>query len=284
MSESEAELPPEPAATESALTDANEAHQETHQSEDIPMLDVHDAHHAASTWKDFFIHIATIVLGLLIAISLEQTVEYFHHRHQAEHTREMLAAEMAFNDRIQQRARHFLAMHEDYLFQDLAVLDRLRHHTLQPTDRMVLYHPPTNFSDAAWQTAQQSGAVALFPYAETQRYARLYGIQAEFEATMTESMTALQNTNTMFYAGAADRFDYARATRVAGGNAFAGELGEAHAHLAFEDQAHTPEQLQRLRPEQVDRLEQTIQQAIYEDEKLIDRCIWLTQGYHQFIQ
>jgi hypothetical protein len=46
------------------------------------MLDVHPAHHAAHSWRDFFIHIATIVLGLLIAVSLEQTVEYFHHRHQ----------------------------------------------------------------------------------------------------------------------------------------------------------------------------------------------------------
>ena len=36
------------------------------------MLDVHPAHHAASTWRDFFIHIATIVLGLLIAIGLER--------------------------------------------------------------------------------------------------------------------------------------------------------------------------------------------------------------------
>jgi hypothetical protein len=40
-----------------------------------PMLDVHPAHHAASSWKEFLIHIATIVLGLLIAIALEQTVE-----------------------------------------------------------------------------------------------------------------------------------------------------------------------------------------------------------------
>jgi hypothetical protein len=247
------------------------------------MLDVH-VPHPTHTWKDFFIHIATITIGLLIAISLEQTVEYFHHRHQAEHAREMLAAEMAFNDRIQRRTRYFLAMHEDYLFQDLAVLDRLRHHALQPTDRMVLYHPPNDLLDSAWQTAQQSGAVALLPYAETQRYARLYGIQAEFEATMTESMTALQNANTMFYASAADRFNFNRSEQVAPANAFAGELGEARAHLAFEDQAHTPEQLQRLRPEQVDRLEQTVQQAIYQDEKLINRCAWLTEGYHQFIQ
>ena len=30
------------------------------------MLDVHPAHHAASTWRDFFVHIATIVIGLQI--------------------------------------------------------------------------------------------------------------------------------------------------------------------------------------------------------------------------
>jgi hypothetical protein len=52
------------------------------------MLDVHPAHHAATTWRDFFIHIATIVVGLLIAVGLEQTVEYFHHRHQLHDVRQ----------------------------------------------------------------------------------------------------------------------------------------------------------------------------------------------------
>ena len=42
------------------------------------MLDVHPPHEAAHTWKDFFIHIATITIGLLIAIGLEQTVEAVH--------------------------------------------------------------------------------------------------------------------------------------------------------------------------------------------------------------
>jgi hypothetical protein len=43
------------------------------------MLDVHPPHHPTHTWKDFFIHIATISVGLLIAIGLEQTVEAIHH-------------------------------------------------------------------------------------------------------------------------------------------------------------------------------------------------------------
>lgn len=45
------------------------------------MLDVHPPEHAAHSWRDFFIHIATIVVGLLIAIGLEQSVEWMHERH-----------------------------------------------------------------------------------------------------------------------------------------------------------------------------------------------------------
>jgi hypothetical protein len=50
--------------------------------EQAPMLDVHPPHHSVSTWRDFFIHMITIVLGLLIAIGLEQFVEAMHHLHQ----------------------------------------------------------------------------------------------------------------------------------------------------------------------------------------------------------
>ena len=58
-----------------------------------PMLDVHAPHEVVHTWKDFFIHIATIAIGLLIAIGLEQTVEFFHHRHQLREAREQLSVE-----------------------------------------------------------------------------------------------------------------------------------------------------------------------------------------------
>ena len=42
------------------------------------MLDVHPPHHPTHSWRDFFIHIATICVGLLIAVGLEQTVEAIH--------------------------------------------------------------------------------------------------------------------------------------------------------------------------------------------------------------
>ena len=35
-----------------------------------------------SWFQRVFLHIATIVIGLLIAVGIEQSVEFFHHRHQ----------------------------------------------------------------------------------------------------------------------------------------------------------------------------------------------------------
>ena len=68
------------------------------------MLDVHPAHHAVSTWRDFFIHIATIVLGLLIAIGLEQTVESLHHRHQRHQLEEDCARKVSGTRRLSNSA------------------------------------------------------------------------------------------------------------------------------------------------------------------------------------
>jgi len=61
------------------------------------MLDVHPPHHPTHTWRDFFLHNATIVIGLLIAIGLEQTVELIHHSHQRHELEENLHIDNELN-------------------------------------------------------------------------------------------------------------------------------------------------------------------------------------------
>ena len=77
----EPEMPQVPADN---LKAAGPADTETLSTPEIaaPMLEVHTPRETIHTWKSFFIHIATIVVGLLIAVGLEQTAEFFHHRHQ----------------------------------------------------------------------------------------------------------------------------------------------------------------------------------------------------------
>lgn len=62
------------------------------------MLEVHTPDGSLNTWKGFFIHIATISIGLLIAIGLEQTVEFLHRRQQASTFAEHLKADLRVED------------------------------------------------------------------------------------------------------------------------------------------------------------------------------------------
>ena len=142
------------------------------------MLDVHPAHHAATTWRDFLVHIATIVLGLLIAIGLEQTVEFFHHRNELADTREALRRERQSNVARFALEADDLARAVPTFQEDLAVFAYLRAHPgAAPNQwpgtlggRVIT----TTYLDSAWRTAQQSNVLQYMPQSEVQSNYRLY--------------------------------------------------------------------------------------------------------------
>ena len=160
--------------------------------ERTPMLDVHPAHHAATTWRDFFIHIATIVLGLLIAVGIEQTVEYIHHRHQIADAREALRIEHEQN-----RIRYRLFTQEFYRQKDavqtnLASLLYLQQHpgisAAKLPNKIVWHIFYQHFNDSAWQSAQRSGVIALMPQDEVRHDAGFY-VYLDKVAGATASLT-----------------------------------------------------------------------------------------------
>jgi hypothetical protein len=147
------------------------------------MLDVHPAHHAASTWRDFFIHIATIVLGLLIAIGLEQTVEFFHQRHQAREARENIQREAAKNVSILQGNVQLLAGDLQQLSRDLDLLNSSASDA--ETLRQLQYawhHSKTH--DAAWDAARIDGSLALIPSSQITPETYFYESRAHLETTI----------------------------------------------------------------------------------------------------
>jgi hypothetical protein len=142
------------------------------------MLDVHAPHASTHTWMDFLIHIATIVIGLLIAIGLEQSVEYVHHQRQVAETREALRLERdvnrsAYADRISEFHRQTAA-----LLNNVTVLRYLQEHPGTAQERLpgiLVWHAVRGgFTDSAWRTAQQSNVTALMPQDEVRRYTLLY--------------------------------------------------------------------------------------------------------------
>ena len=92
------------------------------------MLDVHPPPHPSHGWRDFFVHIVTIVIGLLIALALEQTAEGFHHRAQVREAREAIAQERAANQQEFARTTELFRRETKRFQMNLAVLQFLQQH------------------------------------------------------------------------------------------------------------------------------------------------------------
>jgi hypothetical protein len=145
------------------------------------MIDIHDAHHAASTWKEFFIHIATIVLGLLIAVGLEQTVEYIHH---ARERRVLIAGMRAESEEnvatLQRDVAHKLDL-ADMLLAQMKALEHAKPHAGVITVALPAHAPiggNASPDGAVWAIAQTNGNAALLSETEAEVYYRLE-IEAE---------------------------------------------------------------------------------------------------------
>jgi len=187
----EPEIPQRPA---DSLGSAVPAVAESPSTPDIlpPMLDVHAPHKVLHTWKDFFIHIATIVIGLLIAVGLEQTVEYFHHRQQVAEIRRSLAEERRLNEVMFTSACNEFRRYAPILLGSLQTLTYLRTHPAAPASqwpgRFSFYILTIRFQDSAWKAALQSAALEYMPRAEVRSYSDVY---ARLAAVSDESVAEL---------------------------------------------------------------------------------------------
>ena len=157
------------------------------------MLDVHPPHEPTHTWKDFVIHIATIVIGLLIAVGLEQTVEYFHHRIEIRETREALAHEKEENQKLFAVNTTSFRWEAAEMKNNLEVLLFLQKHPSTTEDKLpgVLQwgfgHAPV--VELAWKNAQQTQVLTLLPAEEAQKSAALYLL---LDATDHDERNALE--------------------------------------------------------------------------------------------
>jgi hypothetical protein len=147
------------------------------------MLDVHPPHAPTHTWRDFFLHIATICVGLLIAIGLEQSVEALHHTHQRHQLDEDLINEAKSNQQIIARDLRLHDLEPWFLQTEAAVASAVPqggklHLTLPPPPCIagsvgtaaVRYFAP---SEAVWTAARESSLITLLPAEQARMQARL---------------------------------------------------------------------------------------------------------------
>jgi hypothetical protein len=148
-------------------------------------LDVHAPHEPIHGVKDFLLHLLTISVGLLIAVGIEGCVELHREHKLVKEARATMREEIESNSESMNGAVAKLDGEDKAIAQNIDVLTKLQRN---PKDKQLQNtHLNADFSvtglkDTAWKTAQTTGALALMPYSEAQRYASVYNEQQSFLA------------------------------------------------------------------------------------------------------
>jgi hypothetical protein len=138
------------------------------------MLDVHPPHEGIHTWKTYLLHMSTIVLGLLIAIGLEQSVEAVHRARERQELRaslrrdsEKAVADAEGTEKAESAPLLWLNQREQQVKDAL-----IAHQTLTaPLPRAPHVHSNLPI-DPAWSAAKSSGLLPLLSQEEVQVYSQ----------------------------------------------------------------------------------------------------------------
>jgi hypothetical protein len=247
------------------------------------MLDVHPPEHAAHSWRDFFIHIATIVIGLLIAIGLEQTVEYLHHRHLAHQARLHLLDERR-KDQISNDVNIYCTEHHElYLRRDLAILHAMRDHAPVPQGQFILEHPSYMYMSDEWRKIHQNGTVAYLDE-------NLSPTDYRYENQDAFLALSRRSDEDLYRAAAVLRSENDAAMKTAEANVarstFLKKLAEnpeavpeADVEKFFSGGAASGN-LATLSPAEIDGLGHAIQVALADDDMLLGYCFNIKRNLH----
>ena len=143
--------------------------------EDDDMLDVHPPHTSVHGWRDFFIHIATITIGLVIALGLEGAVEGLHHRHIVREARADIRRELERNQGEAKKDAGYVAGSESRMKANLDTARAMRDHPNDSGKHSMMFTGEwSGFNGAAWRTARDTGALSYMDPDEVERYSEMY--------------------------------------------------------------------------------------------------------------
>ena len=143
------------------------------------MIDVHPPHERMHGFRDFALHLFTITVGLLIALSLEGCMEWQHHRYLVREAEADLRVEIEKNSGNLVSLRKQIEEQQKQLDDDLTVLSQMQAHPDAPHGKLGFGFRWGSFDDVAWKTAQSTGAFTYMSYRDASTYSTIYAMQGE---------------------------------------------------------------------------------------------------------
>ena len=140
-------------------------------------MDVHAPHQPIHGVKDFFLHLLTITVGLLIAVGIEGCVALHHEHTLVKEARASIREEIEHNVKSMTDAVKTIEANKAEIKKDIDTLTNIQQHpkdkSLQNADIKANFNIQ-GIHEAAWKTAQSTGALAYMPHQEVQRYTDIY--------------------------------------------------------------------------------------------------------------
>jgi hypothetical protein len=140
-------------------------------------VDIHPAHHAPSTWRDFFVQLLMITIGLFIALMLQAAVESLHHRHLVRNARDNLRREIQNNHKRYAENVLNLDKNRRQLARDIDQLRNLRGGKAIDGAGLAWGWDWNSYSEGAWKTARDTGAVSFMGSDLINGYTEVYSQQ-----------------------------------------------------------------------------------------------------------
>jgi hypothetical protein len=166
------------------------------------MLDVHPPHGKLHGVGDFFLHLFTITIGLLIALGLEGCVERAHQHHLRDEADATIIQELRDNRKQVDAAQAARAREWTNL---RSVLDFIAaREANQPYDisKIGLGFSIISLHDTSWSTAASTGALSFMEYKRVQSFASAYKLQGQFTHLQDEALEEFIELQSYVVAGA----------------------------------------------------------------------------------
>jgi hypothetical protein len=160
-------------------------------------MEVHPPHKPIHSIKEFMVHLLAITVGLLIALGLEGSVGWLHHRHLARDARENIFQEMRANQQDVVRQLNALPADEKRLDQILSLVDDAQHGRPQKPIGGFKW-TSVLLRDSAWNAASSTGAITFMDYGEVKGYSQLYAMQKLLSSFQERYLEERHEMNVLF--------------------------------------------------------------------------------------
>ena len=157
-------------------------------------MDVHPPHNPIHSVKEFMIHLLAITIGLLIALGLESSVEWLHHRHMARDAREDIFEEIRANRQDVARQLRALPAEQKRLEEMVSWLDDAQKGRARKPLGDFMW-TSVLLRDSAWNAASSTGAIAFMSYDEVKQYSQLYAVQRLYSSVLARNLNDRHEMN-----------------------------------------------------------------------------------------